>query len=123
MAKPGTGSGIYSRRDFLKIAGAAAGATALAVWLPALLGDQTLARWGDRLVKGEAGKILLSSDGGQSWAKTMNFGPQFKVQRLTAHGPQLRTQLVFQGNLIHLSSDDAITWTTEGYQAPAGKRS
>ncbi len=109
-----------SRRGFLKWAGIVLGGITLGSALWKFEQDFGQVAFRGKLYKGTAdGKVLEAARDGKTWSEKANFGQGCSVKRLSVAGASLRAQLDFQGLPFELRSQDAQTWYTAGYQAPA----
>lgn len=111
----------FSRRDFVKAAGAVFGAVAVSAWLPSLgeAGAQAKRAAPPRFKGTANGQILTSPDGGKTWQVAVDFGPQCKVQKVIRGRTKMKADLVYEGLPFTLVSTDGRTWYTDSYQAPA----
>lgn len=103
----------FSRRNFLKVSGLAAGTLAalrLPKWISIPLdhGTQHLSEMGflkgDKLYRGgEAGSIFTSEDRGLTWQLHSRFGPTYSIQDIfTDADGRLYLQAGFQGYTFNL---------------------
>jgi len=112
-----------NRRDFLKLSSMGSLAVITAQFtrkFPSVLSADVLPgvfapRLGKQLFKGSSdGRILVSTDGGQTWRCCTNFGRQCQVKYVYTVGSRLFAMIGIPAGTFELVSADGIVWRTTG---------
>jgi hypothetical protein len=103
----------YSRRNFIKVAGLAAGALLLAAAQGA--GNTVIAQTAalGKMYRGTRdGLVFESSDGGKTWQQVANFGSHCAVQVLSDRRGKLQARIGVGAHGFELASADGRKWYT-----------
>ena len=112
-----------NRREFLKTGLLAAGTAAAAPLLSAFnrlpAGLNGAAMMGTKMYRGtQDGRVLESSDGGNTWQQIANLGPAYAVESVQYTQGVLLASAIFQGRAFRLKSVDGRRWYTLEWTAP-----